>query len=141
MDMSNQFRSIMTNCFPNAKIIADKFHVLRLANWAMEHIRKQEQRRFTDTRRRYFKKSRFILLKRRHKLKRNEKIQLSQMLSVSALLKKAYILKELFYMVMDSKNEKQFYKRIYKWLFLVEKYGIDRFLAMAKTVRQWLHPI
>ena len=141
MDMSNQFRSIMTNCFPNAKVIADKFHVLRLANWAMEHIRKQEQKRFTDTRRRYFKKSRFILLKRRHKLRRNEKIQLSHMLSVSALLKKAYILKELFYMVMDSKNEKQFYKRIYKWLFLVEKYGIDRFLAMAKTVRQWLHPI
>ena len=141
MDMSSQFRSIMTRCFPEAKVITDKFHTVRLANWAIEYVRKQEQKKFTDIRRRYFKKSRFILLKRKRYLGKEEKEQLANMLKIAPRLKKAYVLKELFYKVMDSKTEEQFNKRLSKWFMLVESYNIDKFLTMAQSVRKWIHPI
>lgn len=66
------FRSAMTDCFPNTKVVANKFHVGMLLNWALEQIRKEIQKRFLDCRRKYFKKSRCILLKRNHNLKPEE---------------------------------------------------------------------
>ena len=56
MDLSTLFASVIKRCFPNAKIVADKFHVCRLANWAMETVRKEEQKKFGTHRRIYFKK-------------------------------------------------------------------------------------
>lgn len=126
---------------PEAKVITDKFHTVRLANWVIEYVRKQEQKKFTDIRRRYFKKSRFILLKRKRYLGKEEKEQLANMLKIAPRLKKAYVLKELFYKVMDSKTEEQFNKRLSKWFMLVESYNIDKFLTMAQSVRKWIHPI
>lgn len=46
MDMSNHFRRIAEECFPDAEIIADKFHVVRQVMWAMENVRKNEQKDF-----------------------------------------------------------------------------------------------
>ena len=68
MDMSGAFKSTMKICFPHAKIIADKFHVCRLVTWAMERVRKRVQQSVMDCRRKYFKKSRWVLLRRRGKL-------------------------------------------------------------------------
>ena len=36
MDMSALFRSVYKTMFPNATLIADRFHVQRLVLWAME---------------------------------------------------------------------------------------------------------
>ena len=36
MDMNKAFRSVIRDCFPNAKIVADKFHVVRYVQWALE---------------------------------------------------------------------------------------------------------
>jgi len=46
MDLSALFSGVIRLCFPNAKIVTDKFHVCRLANWAMEFVRKEEQKNF-----------------------------------------------------------------------------------------------
>ena len=57
MDMSAVFKSMAESCFPNAKIVADKFHVQRLVTWAFEDMRKSVQKEFHKHRRRYFKRS------------------------------------------------------------------------------------
>ena len=46
MDLSSQFYSVMRSCFPKAKIIADKFHVVRLITWALDKVRKKVQKKF-----------------------------------------------------------------------------------------------
>lgn len=69
MDMSQQFRDIMTCCFPDAKIVTDKFHVCRHVTWAVENVRKSEQKKFSDTRRKYFKRSKWLILKHQKDLK------------------------------------------------------------------------
>ena len=64
IDMSGFYRSLAKCLFPNAKIIADRYHVVRQAIWAFENVRKNEQSKFHDTRRKYFKRSRKLLLKK-----------------------------------------------------------------------------
>jgi len=104
MDMSLQFRDVMTACFPDASVITDKFHVCKYVTWALENVRKSEQKKFSDERRKYFKRSRWLLLARHEKLTPEQCQQLENMLSVSETLRKAYWLKENFYVFMDSKD-------------------------------------
>ncbi len=104
MDMSNHFRYIMKTLFPNAHIVADKYHVMRQVTWAFENVRKTVQKDFHPSRRKYFKHSRRLLLKQQDKLTKDELAQVSLMLSLSKPLAKAYYLKNEFYKVMNAKD-------------------------------------
>ena len=42
-DMNPHFRRVAQTCFPNAVIVADRYHVVRQVYWAMERVRKNEQ--------------------------------------------------------------------------------------------------
>ncbi len=142
MDLSSLFRSVVKSCFPKAKIVADKFHTCRLANWAMERIRKEVQKEFSDHRRKYFKRSRFLLLRRHKNLKTPEEIeQLANMLDVSEKLKNAYRLKEKFYDVMDSRDSKEYVKHFKKWQEEVIRYNLAPFERLMKTVIEWKNEI
>ena len=142
MDLSSLFRSVVKSCFPKAKVVADKFHTCRLANWAMERIRKEVQKEFSDHRRKYFKRSRFLLLRRHKNLKTPEEIeQLANMLDVSEKLKNAYRLKEKFYDVMDSRDSKEYVKRFKKWQEEVIRYNLAPFERLMKTVIEWKNEI
>jgi len=137
MDLSTLFASVIKRCFPNAKIVADKFHVCRLANWAMETVRKQEQKKFGSNRRIYFKKSRWILLTRRHKLKHDEKIQLAHMLTISEPLRQAYILKEEFYEILGSSDYEQMTRRWKAWNEHVVAANLPSFNRFMDTTSKW----
>ena len=142
MDLSSLFRSVVKSCFPKTKIVADKFHTCRLANWAMERIRKEVQKEFSDHRRKYFKRSRFLLLRRHKNLKTPEEIeQLANMLDVSEKLKNAYRLKEKFYDVMDSRDSKEYVKHFKKWQEEVIRYNLAPFERLMKTVIEWKNEI
>ena len=83
IDLSTAFRSAINLLFPNAKIIADKFHIIRLVNWSMEGVRKRIQKQFHKQRRRWFKRSKKILMAPEAKLSIEYKSVLNQMLTAS----------------------------------------------------------
>ena len=142
MDLSNLFRSVVKTSFPNAQIVADKFHVCRLANWAMEAVRKDVQKEFSDYRRKYFKKSRFLLLKRHKNLTNDEhKEQLALMLQVSEKLCYAYSLKELFYEMMDSADSQTYALRFKRWQEDVLQHNLPQFIRLMNTMIEWKHEI
>jgi transposase len=58
MDMSPAFESGVTHCFPQATQIVDRFHVVKLANEAVDKIRRAEVRKQP-----LLKKTRFLWLK------------------------------------------------------------------------------
>ena len=62
MDMNYVYKDIARSYFPNAKIIIDKFHVVRYVTWAMENVRKRVQKDMHPDKRKYFKRSRKLLL-------------------------------------------------------------------------------
>lgn len=137
MDLSTLFSSVVRRCFPNAKIVADKFHVCRLANWAMETVRKTEQKKFSTHRRIYFKKSRWILLTRQHKLTTDDKVQLANLLTVSEPLRQAYALKEAFYEMLNSDTYEQMTTRWDEWQDHVAEANLPSFNRFRDTTSKW----
>ncbi|HHU17887.1 MAG: ISL3 family transposase [Anaerovoracaceae bacterium] len=137
MDMSLLFREVMLACFPNAQIITDKFHVCRHVTWSIESIRKKEQKKFSDERRKYFKKSRWLILKRQSKLKEENLIQLENMLNVSPKLREAYWLKERFYQFMDSKNLEEAKTHLKEWNLCVGVTDLEEFKKCFEMINRW----
>ena len=60
---------MVQECFPNAIIAADKFHTVRMANDALDTIRKELQNTLPKEQRKYFKRSKHLLLSREKNLK------------------------------------------------------------------------
>lgn len=137
MDMSNHFRQIAHTCFPNALIVADKFHVCRQVTWALERVRKEEQKKFGKDRRIYFKKSRWILLKRNANLNEEELLQLEGMLQISSKIRDAYLLKEKFYYFIDSQNIHEARTRLKEWFMHVGIVNLPEFNACLDTFTRW----
>lgn len=141
MDLSSQFRSIIKDCFPHANIIADKFHVVRIINWAMEQVRKEEQKKFRKGRRIYFKRSKMLLLKHREKLTEEQMEQLAIMLGISDRIRMAYGLKELFYEVMASEHEQQARERYQLFVQHAMQANLEAFHKHINTINKWFRAI
>ena len=141
MDLSTQFSSVMRACFPKAEIVADKFHVVRLINWALEKVRKEEQKKFHSHRRKYFKRSRTLLLLHKAKLNAAQKEQLALMLEVSPRIRMAYGLKELFYEMMQGRTEREVQERYKRFLNHAMEANIDVFQKHIPTIHKWFHAI
>ena len=104
MDMNKPYFGIASALFPKAKIVIDRFHVVRYCTWALENVRKRVQKALPDSERKYFKRSRKLLLSHMHKLNNENKQAVERMLLVSRDLREAYLLKEVFYKFMHSEN-------------------------------------
>ena len=141
IDLCAFFRKLIEDCFPNAEIIADKFHTVRLAYDALDTIRKQEQEKLDTPEKKWFKNSRRVLLGRKKKLKEKDKIKLAKMLGFSVKLAHAYELKEDYFQLFDSKNRQDFKARLKVFADKVEKYDIDEFKRVLRTTLQWKEEI
>lgn len=141
IDMSEQFRSLARSLFPRAKIIADRYHVVRQVMWAFENVRKAEQVKFYDSRRKYFKRNRRVLLKRPENLTEEEAYQIESMLRISERLRQAYFLKNEFHKLMDCKNRDDARKQLGIWNMLATGYNLPEFQACTKTFVNWSEEI
>lgn len=140
MDMNKSFKQVIWNYFPNAEIIVDKFHICRYVQWALENVRKEVQKNFGKDRRKYFKRSRWILLKRKKNLKKEEdRKQLEAMLTVSEKLREAYELKEAFYELIEKEKDKK--EAIKKWIRIEVAYNLKEYNKVSETIYRWFHPI
>ena len=136
MDMSALFRSVYKTMFPNATLIADRFHVQRLVLWAMERVRKDIQNTFPKTSP-YLKHNKRILQKRGTTLSGEELVKLRCILSQSDELRRAYILKEAFYKVLRQKTELAAKRELNKWLAMVMGYNLDAFKGILRSFKDW----
>ena len=136
MDMSALFRSVYKTMFPNATLIADRFHVQRLVLWAMERVRKDIQNTFPKTSP-YLKHNKRILQKRGTTLSGEELVKLRCIPSQSDELRRAYILKEAFYKVLRQKTELAAKRELNKWLAMVMGYNLDAFKGILRSFKDW----
>ena len=136
-DMWNQYADIARIFFPNATIIIDKYHFIRQVTWAIENVRKRIQKTMPASLRKYYKRSKSLILKRNHKLTEEEKQALDLMLLYNDDLRQAYLLKELFYDIcnMDKYSEQR--KTFLDWIKYAESVGIKEFESCIGTFRNW----
>jgi len=137
MDLSTLFRSVAKKIFPEAKIIADKFHVIRVVTNSLENVRKRIQKEFHDTKRKWFKRSRHLLLKPEYKLTDEDKIELNRMLNSSPELEKAWLLKERFYEIFRKDTRTEAKKELRDWLLLANQLSIPEFKHCITTFTNW----
>ena len=137
MDLSTLFRSVAKKLFPEAKIIADKIHVIRVVINSLENVRKRIQKEFHDAKRRWFKRSRQLLLKPEYKLTDDDKIELNRMLNSSHELEKAWLLKELFYEIFKEKERKAAKRQLRDWLLLAAELSVPEFKHCITTFTNW----
>jgi transposase len=140
-DMNPHFRQVAKICFPQATIVADKYHVIRQVYWAMEKVRKNEQNKLSTRFRKYFKKSRNLLMKRTEKLSEEEMDRLSLMFEIAPRLADAYRFKNDFITVIRSNSSIEGKQRLVDWLFSVEVMDLPEFHDCTKAYHNWFQEI
>ena len=140
-DMNPHFRQVAKICFPQAMIVADKYHVIRQVYWAMEKVRKNEQIKLSAHFRKYFKKSRNLLMKRQEKLSDDEKNQLSLMFEIAPRLADAYRLKNDFLTAIRSNSSQEGKQKLIDWLYSVEVMDMPEFYDCTKAFHNWFREI
>lgn len=101
MDMWNPYREAVETLIPQATIVVDKFHVVRMANEALETVRKALRAELSARQRRGLMQDRFVLLKRRHDLDDRDYLKLSGWTANYPRLGAAYYAKEAFYGIWE----------------------------------------
>lgn len=137
-DMWKPYSNISSVWFKNAVQIVDKYHWIRQVIWAFESVRKQEQKKFSKSHRRYFKKSRQLLIKRFHYLSDEQKQQVNIMLYASPTLSSAHFYKEDFLRILDCKDRETAKKAMSDWIDSALDCGIPQFQKCAHTLINWL---
>jgi len=137
MDMWKPYKEIAEAFFKNATIVIDKYHFIRQVNWAFERVRKSEQKKFADIRRKYFKRSRFLLLKRMKTLNEDQVQAVEVMLKTSAKLRDAYLLKEKFYEFVDSPNLESAKRNLKAWYLFAGACKVPEFDECVNTINNW----
>ncbi len=103
MDMWSAFRTstLKNGNAPQAKILYDKFHILKHLGEAMDKVRKREYARLSGKDRRFVKGLRYTLLSRWGNLTADGRAALKLLFKANTRLNKAYLLKESFGQLWD----------------------------------------
>ncbi|GMA62594.1 transposase [Alicyclobacillus fastidiosus] len=115
MDMWAPYRDALKAVLPQATIIVDKFHVVRMANQAMETVRKQIRADLSTKARRGLIHDRFILLRRKNELSPMEQITLESWIKNHESLGVAYDLKESFFDIWECRTRLEAIQRYNEW--------------------------
>ncbi|MEQ1560774.1 MAG: ISL3 family transposase [Methyloglobulus sp.] len=102
MDMWRPYYDAVKAVIPDAVIVIDKFHVVKMANQAVEKGRKDIRGQMTNGEVKLLKKDRFLMLRRRRDLDATQEFLLSGWTENYPVLHDLYHAKERFYDIWDS---------------------------------------
>ena len=136
-DMRKEYVAMAKRRFPNATIVIDRFHVVRYCTWALENVRKRVQKKLLPEQRKYFKRSRKLLLAHRDKLSPENKAAVERMLIFDRDLREAYLLKEIFYRFMASKDRKEGEQCLKEFRLHAFVADIPEFSACLTMLQNW----
>jgi transposase len=137
MDMWAPYRDAVLQVLPDAKIVIDKFHVVKMANEAVERIRKSFKAELTPKVRRTLMHDRYTLLKRESDLTDKEALLLSGWANNFPTLALAYRLKEDFFKIYDAKTRNDALALFAAWEISVTHEVRDAFGDLIRAWRNW----
>jgi transposase len=137
MDMSKAYRGAVSTHLPEAKIVFDRFHVMKLFNEKLSNLRRALYREATDMlQKKVLKGTRWLLLKASENLdeKRDEKNKLKEALALNQPLAVAYYLKEDLRQFWEQPGKTFATVFLDGWIKRAEASGIKILQEMAKTL-------
>ena len=140
MDMCPLFKLVMQTMFSHAHIVADRYHVCRLVDWALERVRKREQKQIV-THSRMLKYNRRVLMKNPDTLTENERVKLLEILRISDDLRRAYGLRLGFRKIFKTYSIPNIERHIQLWLKIVESSHLPEFSNFKTSFISWFPQI
>ena len=140
-DMWKNFKDVIKVKFENAIIVADKYHYIRQVYWAMEDVRKREQKKLCKDSRLFFKRSKSLLKKDINKMTLQEYEYLQVMFSNSEDLHIAYELKELFKDFIKCDDYEKSKRILTNWILTAEESNLPEFKPAITAFRDWYKEI
>nr|WP_311079555.1 ISL3 family transposase [Paenibacillus polymyxa] len=137
MDMWQPYKDAVRAILPKALIIVDKFHVLRMANQALETIRKQLREGLSPKERRGLVHDRNILLKRRIELTEMDKITLDLWTKNHPSLGTAYDLKESYFDIWECDSRQTAFLKYNEWKAKIPTELQFAFELLTKAMKNW----
>lgn len=137
MDMWSVYRQVAIDQFPGRDIVADRFHVVRMANNAIEAIRRAVRKGLTTRERLKLKDDRFVLLARKGNLSATQLQTLENWVDQFPLLGVAFETKERFFSLYEHKNRRDAERAGEEWLDGLDPQIEWAFRETAGALQSW----
>jgi len=138
MDMWKAFRNSVNHHAPSAKIIFDKFHIMRHLSDAMDEVRRSEYRRVSGKERDFIKGQRYTLLSNWDNLNLEGRQSLRKLLAANKRINTAYLLKEQFGQLWNYRSEAWATKFFENWKQQLKWQRLEPFEKFARLIdRHW----
>ncbi|HID22860.1 MAG TPA: ISL3 family transposase, partial [Planctomycetaceae bacterium] len=137
IDMSPAYLWAVADNLPNARIVIDRFHVMKLFNDKLSDLRREVHREAVDQlHQNVLKGNRWLLLKNPENLDpdRREPQRLQEMLRLNQPLATAYYLREELRLLWEQPDAKHARLFLESWCERAEASGIRMLQEMAKTL-------
>jgi len=137
-DMSPAYIGAVTTHLPEASLVFDRFHVMKLYNEKLSQLRRDLQREATDgPMKQSIKGTRWLLVKNPENLDtvKNEHQRLAEALKLNEPLALAYYLKEDLREVWEQEDEEAAQAHLMDWILRAEISGVAMLIKFAKTLR------
>lgn len=143
IDMTRRYLEAANAALPQAVVIVDKFHMVRMASDAMETVRRALRAELNSRQRAKLIGDRYKLLKRRRDLDASAKMIIQAWFSVYPELGEAYRLKEAFYDLYDeSADPAEAKDRLDAWKADVKASSVTApYRKLLTAVGNWEHQI
>jgi transposase len=150
IDPYEPYRQAIRKELPAARIVADRFHLVRGANTALDSVRRERQRQVGRLRPKGARRSghgatwspelfrvRRLLAKGRERLSERERRRLCELFGADPVIGEAWALKEAFRAIYRAADRAEAEMRLDRFLGAVERQVLPAFSSFAEGVRGW----
>lgn len=142
MDMSKAYIEAVRRGAPAAQIIFDRFHVQKLAQEAVDEVRREQVRLLAgEGDGKALKKTRWALLKSPWNLTEGERDKLADVQRTNRPLFRAYMLKESLATIFERRQPEVARKKLLEWCGWAARSRLRPFKRVANTIRDHLEGV
>jgi transposase len=143
IDMGTAYQSAVRNNIPQASIVFDRFHVVKLMNQKLDELRRQVFASAPKAEKDVIKGCRYLLLKNDDNLDptRDEKERLDKVLALNTPLTAGYMFKESLRQFWTKGFREEAEATIRAWICSVRSSGVRALITMANTVERYIEGI
>ncbi len=138
IDMWAPYFQAARSKLPRAKVVIDRFHVMKQLNMRLTQLRTKYQKQCDPETRKILKGSRWIIVRNRSDLSKKEEDQLTQILNVCQELRVVYLLKEEFRLIFETiKSREKAARFLDAWCLKAERTGDTTLAKFISTMKNW----
>lgn len=136
IDMHEPYELAIAEAMPHARIVFDRFHLMKLLNRALDELRRRQQRDLPLDDRRVLKNKRYVLLRPREELTPRQRVALTELRRVNEPLSTAYLLKEDFREIYQAHRVGDARLAFADWIRRVRESQIPELVDFVGTLRR-----